>query len=284
MYKCAVLLTVYNRKETTLKGLSLLSEAITKCSNVKFDIYMTDDGCTDGTSKAVQENFPHVHILKGSGSLFWSGGMRLAWETAAKEYEYDFYLWFNDDAEIYDDSLLLIIQQSRELNNQAIICGAFCNMAGDFVYGCRTQDLKPVIPNGNNQEAYFINGNLTLIPKYVFKILGNIDVFYKHDLGDWDYGLRAIKKGIKVVSSLGYVGYSQMNPILKIGRGRKMNTTLKKRLKYFYSPIGNDPRIAFRFNLRHFGLFRAIKYLIINHYLVIISDKQYLNFFNHESN
>lgn len=79
MIKTAGLLTVYNRCAVTLKGLSSLYKAIENLGNgYTFDVYMTDDGCTDGTNEAVHEKFPNIHIIQGDGSLFWSGGMRKA--------------------------------------------------------------------------------------------------------------------------------------------------------------------------------------------------------------
>ena len=44
----AVLLTVFNRKDITLKGLSTLYAAMKPVEDkYSFDVYMTNDGCTD---------------------------------------------------------------------------------------------------------------------------------------------------------------------------------------------------------------------------------------------
>ena len=92
----AVLLTVHNRKEKTLKCLSeLYSQQLSK--EYKLIIYLTNDGCTDGTPEAVKANFPDVIIVNGDGSLFWNRGMYKAWTVASSDKDYDFYLWLNDD-------------------------------------------------------------------------------------------------------------------------------------------------------------------------------------------
>ena len=105
----AVLLTVFNRKDITLKGLSTLYAAMKPVEDkYSFDVYMTNDGCTDGTPEAVKNCFPDVHIINGNGNLYWSGGMRKAWDVAAKTHDYDYYLWFNDDAVLYENALLLL--------------------------------------------------------------------------------------------------------------------------------------------------------------------------------
>ena len=59
----AVLLTVFNRKEVTLRGLDTLYAAMKPVEGeYSFDVFMTDDGCTDGTPEAVKERFPENRI------------------------------------------------------------------------------------------------------------------------------------------------------------------------------------------------------------------------------
>lgn len=92
----AILITCHNRKNKTLKCLKHLSEQA-----IKLDIYLVDDGCTDGTSDAVKKEFPDVIIIQGDGELFWNRGMVKAWETASSRYDYDYYIWMNDDTYVY---------------------------------------------------------------------------------------------------------------------------------------------------------------------------------------
>lgn len=50
MQTIAILLTVFNRKEKTVKCLQHLNIQL-PLQGYKTDIYLTDDGCTDGTPK-----------------------------------------------------------------------------------------------------------------------------------------------------------------------------------------------------------------------------------------
>jgi GT2 family glycosyltransferase len=275
MFRVAVLLTVFNRKDITLRGLESLFNASKQCNNCIVDVFMTDDGSTDGTEEAVRLVYPNVHIIKGNGSLYWSGGMRKAWKAATDYYDYDFYIWFNNDVCIYPNAMQTLFTDAKAMNYQAIVCGAFHDRLGNFSYGGRNIERRPIIPNGKIQQVQLINGNFTLIPKSIVKSIGIIDYFFIHDLGDFDYGLRAIKCGFQCISSTKFVGEIELNTIMKIGRGRKNGTNIFKRLRYFYSPIGNNPIIGFRFNYRHFGIVYALKTFIINHYLVLISDNYY---------
>ena len=69
--KIAVLLTCFNRKDKTLSCLTSLYQALCIYNNkvedkVELSIYLTDDGCTDGTGDAVRDNFSdkNITILK----------------------------------------------------------------------------------------------------------------------------------------------------------------------------------------------------------------------------
>ena len=51
MKYCAVLLTVFNRKDKTLQCLSRLFDQL-PVEDLQIDVFQTDDGCTDGTAEA----------------------------------------------------------------------------------------------------------------------------------------------------------------------------------------------------------------------------------------
>ena len=104
MKSIAVLLTVFNRKEKTLQCLGNLYKQL-PIQGYSVDIYLTNDGCTDGTPEAIAQKFPEVNIIHSKGNLFWNRGMYTAWEEATKRKEYDYYLWLNDDTFIYPDSI-----------------------------------------------------------------------------------------------------------------------------------------------------------------------------------
>lgn len=258
MTRTAVILTVYNRRETTLRGLRLLHEAIEAMGeSYTFDVYMVDDGCTDGTNEIVKKSFPNICIIKGDGSLFWGGGMNLAWKTASLNKHYDYYLWFNDDSELYDDSFFIMFKATEELGENYLISGAFCDSKGTASYGGRNASNTILTPNGSYQEIFFMNGNLVLIPESIFKTLGYIDYRFPHGLGDWDYGLRAQKRGFKVCLTPQYVGKAERHDI-DHSLMWSYKISLFKRLKRLYS-IKFSPNISFVFNKRYYGLFSAIK-------------------------
>ena len=264
MKKVAILLTVYNRKAITIAGLSTLCEAIRNVPcEYCFDIYMTNDGGTDGTEIDVHRLYPNIVIIKGKGNLFWSKGMNLAWKTAFKTNDYDYYIWFNDDAMLNRNAINHLLMAINELGDNVVVTGAFKDKDNFVSYGGRNKDNIILTPNGKYQDVHLMNGNLVIIPAEVFKKNGFIDSHYHHGLGDWDYGLRALKNGFKVVLTKEYVGITDRHDRI-IPHYLDIKINLVKRIKYLYSPIYSINCKTF-YVKRHNGFLKACKIYLLTH-------------------
>ncbi len=251
----AIILTVYNRKDVTLKGLEYLYKTIKK-SSFNCDVFMTDDNSTDGTSEAVKSKFPDVNILKGNGSLFWGGGMNYAWNVAAKTKNYDYYIWFNDDSFLFDNAINILLDPIDEVGEDSIICGAFCDSIDNkkATYGGRLLNNGPFLtPNGTVQEFKYLNGNLVLIPQKVFQKLGYIDSHFRHSMGDYDYGLRALNEGVKLFLAKEFVGICNRHDS-NVPKCYNRTLSLRQRLKAINYPVGPDFRARVLYVYRHQGL------------------------------
>lgn len=235
----AVLLTCHNRCKKTLSCLESFNNVVLP-EEYSCVVYLVDDGSTDGTSAAVKLNFPQVNIIQGSGELFWSKGMHLAWETAAKQQAADFYLWLNDDTLLSKHAIVELLgcyfSTYEKDKHSNIIVGA-CSMSPNdstFSYGGKSEK-GPVIPNGKIQDCKFINGNVVLIPKDIFQMIGNISLDYTHLFGDYDYGLRAQRAGFKCYTTREYIAACPTNMISAWCDPKKK---LKIRWQLFHSPKG----------------------------------------------
>ena len=264
MNTIAVLLTVHNRKEKTLHCLqNLFAQKLPE--GVQIDVYLVNDGCTDGTPEAIAKIYPQVKIIKGTGSLFWNRGMHLAWQTACQTKNYDYYLWLNDDTFIYTDTIAHLLHCSYEADNKALICGILCSETDNnkTTYGSWTKG-KLSNANGEMQEADIINGNVVLVPKIVYNSVGMLDPIFPHAIGDFDYGLRALKNGHKCYSTKKYIGTCENNP--KLPKWCYASTPLSERWKDLYSPLGYaHPNYFFVYEKRNFGLLTAVKHYISIH-------------------
>ena len=196
----AVLITCFNRVETTLECLRHLYVAKLPV-DVSFDVWLNDDGCTDGTGERVANEFPSVKMIKGSGRDYWCGGMRRVWYAAAKHFDYDGYLWLNDDTILASDAFLQIFDCPYRWD--AILVGAtLATEGGRTTYSGRDVNGCKIDPTGRYEEVFNINGNFVWIPRAVFGVLGNFPCYFTHAAGDFDYGLRAKEHCIKISQSL----------------------------------------------------------------------------------
>ena len=262
MKRIAILMTVHNRQEKTFRCLECLYANVAPKGYV-FEVYMTDDGCTDGTPEAVKERFRDVHIIKGNGNLFWNRGMWAAWNVAAKE-DFDFYLWLNDDTYLYIDALNMILDLSSKEADKAIIVGATENPEKtEMTYGGYVEGLRQ-IPQGNPIEVDYFNGNVVLVPRAVFQKLGNLDYYFRHSKGDFDYGFRAKTAGIKMVQTGQIVGACEKHA--QMDKWCDPLVSIAERWKAMWSPNGMSPVEFFYFDKKHKGYGSAV-----THFLSIIS-------------
>lgn len=251
----AVLLTVHNRKDKTLKCLQSLYAQI-PLNGYQIDIYLTDDGCTDGTPEAIRKEYPQIRIISGDGNLFWNRGMYNAWKEAAKK-DYDFYLWLNDDTYVYSNMLSTLAQASIGKNHQAIIVGVTQSSDHQLTtYGGRLSNGKIPKPNGKLIPVHHFNGNIVWVPRHVFQKIGNLDYYFTHSKGDFDYGLRASKAGVEIFQTGTFLGECELHESLD--KWCNPDVPLKQRWKILHQPNGMPPRETFYFEKKHLGLISAI--------------------------
>lgn len=250
--KIAVLATVFNRKDVTLRGLQSFYTSVSEMpDSYHFEIYLVDDGCTDGTGDAVMASYPEVNVIKSKGGLYWGGGMNEAWKAASKEYDYDYYIWLNDDAELYPSALKSIFEVK---DNDVIVSGVFEDNEHHISYGGKTEK-KVLLPPGSKEEVFYMNGNLVLIPRKIFNKLGYIDSWFIHGGGDYDYGMRAKENEFRIVLTNDFVGMTDRHDEKSF---YNKNYPLFKRMKMLYSKK-NNPAIAFKLYYKHRSLIEAIK-------------------------
>ena len=261
--RVAVLMTVHNRKEKTLKCLTNLFVALQRVNaSTVFDVYLTDDGSTDGTRADIQTYFPQVHIVEGDGNLFWCRGMIAAWRRALAENDYDGFFWLNNDSYLYPDVFDLIIEATGEMEHPAIIGGAFVSeTTGQASFGAKNND-RIMIPNGQWQrfDQFQLNGNFVFVLKAVVEKIGILDGTFHHGIGDYDYGLRAKKKGIELLLTPRYIGVCERDS--NYHKYRDPKCSIAERFRFLYSPLGPPPPALFRFNFRHFSFFKAISVFV----------------------
>jgi len=175
-------------------------------------IVVVDDGSSDGTKEQIQNEFPEVIILKGDGTLWWSGSINLGANYAIKDGA-DYVLFLNNDIILKDDFLIELLKGIDEYPN-AIVASKILSAdepwkiwsmggkvdwaKGNFwMVGCNRADdnryTEPV-------EVDWLPGMSMMVPRDVF--IGNIWLDQKNFpqyAGDSDFTIRAKKAGFPLI-------------------------------------------------------------------------------------
>ena len=235
-------MTCHNRRDKTLQCLTSLQEGWEKAvSGLFVSIFLTDDGCTDGTADAIREHGFHfpVHILQGSGELFWNGGMINSWKAALAEGGYDGYLWLNDDTyalpEFWDDLVKADAFSLETYGKRGIYVGSTKDaVTGAFTYGGFNYVSKLtlldqfVIPDGVSfQPCQAAHGNITYVSQEVVDRMGIFCEKYWHGGTDHDYTYLAYKAGFPLLVLPHYSAVCQNDHLGK--NGKKSPYNRKKR-------------------------------------------------------
>lgn len=207
-------MTCFNRKDKTLRCLSALQEGWEKTgSGLSVSVFLTDDGCTDGTAEAIREQdfvFP-IRILPGTGSLYWNGGMINSWKAALSEGGFDGYLWLNDDTyalpAFWEDLSAADSYCCQTYGKHGIYVGSTKDAAtGAFTYGGFNYVSKIslldqfVVPDGATfQPCQAAHGNITFVSQEVVEKMGIFCEKYWHGGTDHDYTYLAHKAGFPVL-------------------------------------------------------------------------------------
>lgn len=246
----AVILTVHNRLDKTVACLNAVFNQREKYSFFNVDVFLTDDGSTDDTSKILRNRFSAkpLHILSGNGNLYWNGGMINSWKAAIEHGGYDGYLWLNNDT-IVLPNLWNELEQADEYSRKqfgkgGIYVGSTKDLlTGEFTYGgfefTNQWTLKDrfLHPNGHFQLCQCAHGNVTYISHDVVEKMGILCEQYLHGGGDHDYTYLAYKAGFPLIVLKDYVGICE-NDHQQGGYADFLSMSLKQRIKYLYSPLG----------------------------------------------
>ena len=262
----AVVITVFNRKEKTIACLRSLEETHRRAgSTIKYAVYLTDDGSTDGTREALSEQgFAFdLHILPGTGSLYWNGGMINSWQAAVDCGGYDGYLWLNNDTTVLEPFWSNLAEADafarQTYGRGGIYVGSTRDAhTGEFSYGgfnfTNRLTLKDqfVMPDGQHfRECQCAHGNITFVSADVVEKMGIFYDGYIHGAGDHDYTYRAWRSHFPILVMKDYAGECENDHTFKDGNSfRGMN--LRQRIAHMKSPFGYNFHNTLLFQKRNF--------------------------------
>ena len=265
--KIAVLIACYNRRQKTVECLQHLAVAA-KRANTLYQLFLFDDGSSDGTSDAVRLLEKNAVIIRGDGNYFWNRSMHSIFSKAMSA-DFENYLWLNDDTMLRPEAInLLMSAKDSPGNTPAMVVGAISDPnEGNTTYG-GLRDVSPRIrpflatlltPNGQLQDVDVMNGNVVLIPNVIAKELKNLDPIFEHGMGDTDYSKRARKLGFRILLTTEFVGTCSRNALA--GTHHDATLSLRQRLQQIFSRKGLPWRSWLTMCWRHGGAMWPLHFL-----------------------
>ncbi|NOT47081.1 MAG: glycosyltransferase family 2 protein [Acidobacteria bacterium] len=199
---------VHNRRELTLQCLRSLARIDRTGLDVK--IFIVDDGCTDGTGNAIRENFPDVHVVAGTGDLWYTAGTNLG-VVAALKHKPDYVLCINDDS-IFDEKCIQRLIDCVRRNERSVVGGLL--LLWDQPH--RVFQVAPIwktwkggwqhwqqqtvwtVPQ-KPWEVELIVGNCILYPAEIFAEVGYLNPQISAQYGDAEFTTRLKKQGWRLL-------------------------------------------------------------------------------------
>ncbi len=231
-------------------------------------MFLLDDASPDGTAAAVRERFPQVHVLDGTGNLWWVRGMDVAYKAAlASGTKWDAYLLYNDDVVLNPGALGDVVETFVALNREApaALYGPMCTSDGKPSYPGRSVNpkhnplrrpfnprlLMETPPNGAIRPCDTFHANCLLVPGDLMEELGGMDPWFLHRHGDTDLGFRLARRGCRNLVMPHYVGTCELNPPFPVAP--TMLTRLWQGLNP-PNPISDEIKMVLRYYPLHIAL------------------------------
>ncbi len=258
-----ILIPVYNQLEFTKKSLLSIKDQISEItSGCKYEIIVTDDGSSDGTSEWISNNHPDVHIVQGDGNLWWSGGVNVGAEYAIRKCKANYLLLWNNDIisapDYFTELTKLVTQEDKttvigskvlfsDKPDTIISYGCFFNPKTGIKcpYGYEKQDSEEF---NKVIECDWLFGMGTLVPSVIAEELNFWDAKnFPQYHGDSDFTFRAKKAGYKV----------KVVPQLKIWNNTEnTGNNFPKTLKAAYNSLTSirsdyNLKVEFKFHRLH---------------------------------
>lgn len=196
-----VITAVHNRYAITRRFINALKLQTFK----DIHLILVDDGCTDGTSQMVQEEYPESTILYGDGNLWWGGALQLAYkELLARELDDDDVIFFvNDDSRWQQDYIERAISILKKYPTCLLTgCGYGVNtkkfLDGPIEFNLKNGAVKLLAPGSRSNCAS--TRSLCLLYGVLKKVGGFHPILLPHYASDYEYTIRSARKGYPIIS------------------------------------------------------------------------------------
>jgi GT2 family glycosyltransferase len=213
-YKIALIIPVYNGLTHLKKTLPLIFQQIGKISEWDFKIIIADDNSSDGTCEWLNDNYPEIIVIRGNGSLWWSGATNKGINYILSRTEYKYAVLWNHDILCADNYFDTLVKSIKNYDSKTMIASKiFLLDKPDIIFNMGV--YFNALTGKNTLVGYgkadapeysvplsvdWTGGMGTLIPVEAFQTTGMFDeVNFPQYYGDADFFLRAKKMGYKLI-------------------------------------------------------------------------------------
>ena len=187
-----------------------------------YEIIIVDDGSTDGSQEEIKKIYPETTIIQGNGNWWWAKSVNEGVRSVLrKTHTGDYILIINNDVEFEPDYLEKLVKSSVA-ENRALV-GSLVKNFYDKNHiqdaGVRAQWNSFFFPKSDFDPSQKINRNIdalasrgVLVPIEVFQKIGLFSTILPHHAADYDFSMRAKRRGFTLVMSYDAVVYSKDRP------------------------------------------------------------------------
>ena len=269
---------VHNRKAITLQCLRSLSRI--DRTGLEVHVIVVDDGSTDGTSAAIQEQFPETEIIQGDGSLWYTAGTNRGLQAALLK-QPDYILAINDDSIFHDQFLQRLIYCAQ--SNPRSVVGPLLLLWDQphkvFQVGARWDTWyggwrypRQLTVRTTPREPWMVEafaGNCVLYPAEAIKQKGFMNAKASPHYGDVEYTTRMRKAGWNLLIEPSAYVWCQPNatppPMRSLPKGKLFGELLLNRrsasnlvhmfmIRWYSAPSPWRGVVAFGITLVRLGL------------------------------
>lgn len=272
--------------------LEYTKELLRSINNQKYsetETIIVDDGSIDGTARFLKRNYPEVRVLRGDGSLWWTGSIFWAIEEVLKEAKKgDYILTINNDCTFNSNFISnlisvakknkktivgsLIIEDSKE--KRIIDAGVEIDWSrGSFdpLISKAARDIKDGKIVGRKVDALPTKG--TLFPIKVFRKVGNFDKkHFPHYLSDYEFTNRAKKAGFPLLVSYEAEVY---NKTKRTGIGGKIPKRINFK-KFLLLLFSRGSRVNIIDQWQFIRIACPPRYKVVNYFTIFAKTGHYL--------
>ena len=207
-----VAIAVHDSRET----LRACLDRVFASDHARLRVAVCDDGSSDGTAELLTRDYPQVHVVRGDGNLWWTGGTNRAIELCLRDPECAHVLLLNPDVSIEPDTISTLVAAQHDVPGTVAAALVVDARDPDRVVwaGSRWGRLGPAVPVWTSRYIHRrgapldqvprtpyvtseAHGRAVLVPREVFRDHGLFDErCLPHYGADTDFSLRLDRAGV----------------------------------------------------------------------------------------